>query len=745
MSHELRFDGRVVLVTGAGGGLGREYALAFASRGASVVVNDLGGDKKGEGKNSTAADKVVEEIRSCGGKAVADYNSVEEGEKVIQTALDAFGRIDVLINNAGILRDRSFGRTSDHDWDLVHRVHLRGAFKVTRAAWPHMRKQNYGKIIMTSSTSGVLGNFGQANYSAAKLGLVGLSNTLSIEGRKYNIHCNSIVPTAASRLTHGILPSDVMEALRPEYVAPYVVYLCHESCPETGGVFPIAGGWASQLRWQESAGAVLFGKGGSVPSPELVRDNWVQVTDWSGQKQPRTQGALNFPELLARLEEAKASSMSESSADSMSSNDIVRQLKALESHFTYTFKNVILYALAVGVKFEEDFSHLKFVYERDDNFGVLPTFGVIPAQDSIGPLISHAADVAGIPLDPSKFLHGEQFLELYKPIPTSGTVTNTAEVVDILDKGKGALILVIVITRDDKGEAICSNQFSFYIGGGGGFGGKRHSDHNKPLVATPKRPPDASIKEKTSRCQALWYRLCGDYNPIHIDPQFAQMGGFSTPILHGLCSFGFAVRHILKQYADDDVTKFKAVKTRFSKPVIPGQTIQTDMWRDGNRVLFQCKVVENGQVVLSGGYVDLKNVTDSKKALPNGNALRSQPLKAEELKSETLFKEIAQRISDNPDLVKKVKGIFEWNVTKGGKPTGQWIVDLKSGRGSVTVGPCKQGKPDCSITLDDDDLVSIAKGKANPQQLFINGKLKVKGNIMLTTKLGQIFKEHAKI
>lgn len=380
MSHELRFDGRVVLVTGAGGGLGREYALAFASRGASVVVNDLGGNKKGEGKNSTAADKVVEEIRSCGGKAVADYNSVEEGEKVVQTALDAFGRIDVLINNAGILRDRSFGRTSDHDWDLVHRVHLRGAFKVTRAAWPHMRKQNFGKIIMTSSTSGVLGNFGQANYSAAKLGLVGLSNTLSIEGRKYNIHCNSIVPTAASRLTHGILPSDVMEALRPEYVAPYVVYLCHESCQETGGVFPIAGGWASQLRWQESAGAVLFGKGGRVPSPEMVRDNWVQVTDWSGQKQRKTQGALNFPELLARLEEAKASSMSESSADSMSANDLVRQLKASESHFTYTFKNVILYALAVGVKFEEDFSHLKFVYERHDSFGVLPTFGVIPAQ-----------------------------------------------------------------------------------------------------------------------------------------------------------------------------------------------------------------------------------------------------------------------------------------------------------------------------------------------------------------------------
>ncbi|XP_068749860.1 peroxisomal multifunctional enzyme type 2-like [Montipora capricornis] len=744
MVDKLRFDGRVVLVTGAGGGLGREYALAFASRGASVVVNDLGGDKKGGGKSSSAADKVVEEIRSRGGKAIADYNSVEDGEKVVQTALDAFDRIDVLINNAGILRDRSFGRTSDLDWDLVHRVHLRGAFNVTRAAWPHMRKQKYGKIIMTSSTSGVLGNFGQANYSAAKLGLVGLSNTLSLEGKKYNIHCNSIVPTAASRLTHGILPSDVMEALKPEYVAPYVVFLCHETCPETGGVFPIAGGWASQLRWQESAGVVLFGKGGQVPTAEMVRDNWANVTDWSGHKQPETKGALNFPELFVRLEEAKAASMLDSSAETKSVYEKVRQLKDNVSTFTYEFKDVILYALGVGVKFQEDFSHLKFVYERHDNFSVLPSYGVISAQSSVGPLVSLASEAAGIPLDFSKFLHGEQYLELYKPIPKFGTLTNTAHVIDILDKGKGALILVNVTTKDDKEEAVCFNQFSFYIGGGGGFGGKRHSDHAKSLVATPSRSPDASIQEKTSCSQALWYRLSGDYNPIHIEPEFAQMGGFSTPILHGLCSFGFAVRHVLRQYANDDVTKFKAIKTRFSKPVIPGQTIQTDMWRDRNRVFFQCKVVENGQIALSGGFVDLKDITDSKKSIPNGNALALQPMNAE-LKSEAFFKEIGQRVSNNPDLVKNVNGIFEWNVTKGGKPAGQWIVDLKTGSGSVMAGPCKQGKPDCTLTVEDDDLMSIAKGKANPQQLFIQGKLKVMGNIMLSMKLGQIFKERAKM
>lgn len=246
---ELRFDGRVVLVTGAGGGLGREYARLFGERGAAVVVNDLGGSTSGDGSgNNSPADKVVEEIRSKGGKAVANYNSVEEGEKLVQTAIANFGRVDIVINNAGILRDRSFLRTSDADWDLVHRVHLRGSFVVSRAAWPYMRKQKYGRIIMTSSNSGIYGNFGQANYSAAKMGLIGLSSTLAIEGNKYGIHSNVVVPTAGSRLTQQVMPQDLVDALKPEFVAPLVLYLCHESCTDTAGVFEAAAGWIGKLR-----------------------------------------------------------------------------------------------------------------------------------------------------------------------------------------------------------------------------------------------------------------------------------------------------------------------------------------------------------------------------------------------------------------------------------------------------------------------------------------------------------------
>ncbi|MGH2899323.1 MAG: SDR family oxidoreductase, partial [Solirubrobacteraceae bacterium] len=254
MTKELRFDGRVAIVTGAGGGLGRAHALLLASRGAKVVVNDLGGSHTGEGKSSSMADKVVAEIKEKGGEAVANYDSVEDGDKIVKTAIDAFGKIDIVINNAGILRDVSFPKMTQSDWDLVYRVHVLGAFRVTHAAWPHLRDQGYGRVIFTASAAGIYGNFGQANYSMAKLGLHGLAQTLALEGAKKNVRVNTIAPIAGSRMTETVMPPALVDALKPELVSPLVARLAHESNEETGALFEVGGGFYAKLRWERSSG-----------------------------------------------------------------------------------------------------------------------------------------------------------------------------------------------------------------------------------------------------------------------------------------------------------------------------------------------------------------------------------------------------------------------------------------------------------------------------------------------------------
>lgn len=743
MGEELRFDGRVALVTGAGGGLGKEYALLLASRGASVVVNDLGGDRAGQGKSSSAADQVVNEIRSKGGKAVANYNSVEDGDKLVQTALDNFGRIDIVINNAGILRDRSFARISDLDWDLIHRVHLRGSFLVTRAAWPHMKKQKYGRIIMTSSAAGLYGNFGQTNYSAAKLGLVGMSNTLSKEGVKYNIRSNTVAPMAASRLTQDVMPPDIFEKLKPEYIAPVVAYLSHEHCESTGGIYECGAGWVAQLRWQRTVGANCL-KANEPYTPEQVRDNWDKVCDFEGDVNypASTQDSMAFMlDSMSQQSSADGSSI-EAGGDARGSSDDsdgFNPSKAIgatmpSKEFEYTSRDVILYALGVGVSTQQP-DHLKFLFELNEDFCVLPSFGVIPAFPALGGLTS----VPGLEtIDVTKILHGEQYLEIRKPLATSGKLTNEPSIVDIVDKKSGALIIINVNSYDENKELVVVNQNVVFLVGAGGFGGKRSSPHLKETVKAPSRAPDATMQEKTSVDQAALYRLSGDNNPLHIDPSFAAMGGFAQPILHGLCSFGYAARHVLKMYAENDVSKFKAIKVRFSTPVLPGQTIQTDMWQEGNRIHFASKVVETGAVCISGAYVDLDGTAQQK-----GTAA-SEASPSSGLKAEMVFSAMGGLVSNSPDLIKKVKGVLQYNITSGGQVAGTWTVDLKT-EGAVYPGEPRSGKADATVTVSDDDFMGLALGSLNPQMAFMSGKIKVKGNIMLLQKTAQLFQSQAKL
>jgi NAD(P)-dependent dehydrogenase (short-subunit alcohol dehydrogenase family) len=299
MSESMDFEGKVVIVTGAGGGLGRAHALLFARHGARVIVNDLGGSAHGEGANASAADRVVAEIRDAGGEAVANHDSVTDGDKIVQNALDTYGRVDVVVNNAGILRDKSFAKMEDTDWDLVYRVHVEGAYKVTRAAWPHLREQNYGRIIFTSSTSGIYGNFGQANYGMAKLGLYGLTRTLAIEGRKNNILVNAIAPTGGTRMTEGLIPASVFELLKPELVSPLVVFLGSEQCPDSGGLYEVGGGWMGKVRWERSLGAGFDPRAGF--SPQDVAAQWASISDFSNAVHP-ADNAEALKEMMANLQ-----------------------------------------------------------------------------------------------------------------------------------------------------------------------------------------------------------------------------------------------------------------------------------------------------------------------------------------------------------------------------------------------------------------------------------------------------------
>ncbi|GAC1656202.1 MAG: SDR family oxidoreductase [Mycobacterium sp.] len=274
---------RVIVVTGAGGGLGSEYALALAEEGASVVVNELGGARDGTGAGHSMADEVVKEIRDNGGRAAANYDSVAEPEgagNIIKTALDEFGKVDGVVSNAGILRDGTFHKMEFASWDSVLKVHLYGGYNVIRAAWPHFRENSFGRVVVATSTSGLFGNFGQANYSAAKLGLVGLINTLAQEGAKYNIKANAVAPIAATRMTEDILPKEVLEKLTPEYVAPVVAQLCTEEVPETASIFIVGGGKVQRAALFQNEGVTFD----HVPGVDEVAAKWGEITDLSAAK-----------------------------------------------------------------------------------------------------------------------------------------------------------------------------------------------------------------------------------------------------------------------------------------------------------------------------------------------------------------------------------------------------------------------------------------------------------------------------
>ncbi|KAF2171634.1 hypothetical protein M409DRAFT_17870 [Zasmidium cellare ATCC 36951] len=588
-AQELDFKGKVAVVTGGGAGLGRSYCLTLAKYGATVVVNDL-----------ADPEPVVQEIQKLGGKAVGVRCSAEDGDKIIKTTIDNYGRVDILINNAGILRDKSFHNMEDKMFQQVLDVHLRGTYKTTKAAWPYMLKQKYGRIVNTTSTSGIYGNFGQANYAAAKCGILGFSRALAREGQKYNIYTNTIAPNAGTNMTRTVMPEEMVQAFKPDYVVPIVLIMVSDKMPNqpTGRVFESGSGWAGETRWQRTGGAQF--PIDEKLQPETVVAAWDKIVNFDDGRSdnPSDVSAAN-EKIMGNFENRKNKGGSSSGGDDwVAKIEEAKKAKADGTEFAYDERDVILYNLGIGAKR----SDLPLVFEGHDDFQAVPTFGVIPPFNAETPY--QLSDI--VPnFSPNMVLHGEQFLEIRSfPIPTEATLVAYPTLVEVQDKGKSAVVVQGSITKDkNTGKEIFYNESTAFVRGSGGFGGSKNGKDRgaaSKVHSPPKRQPDVVVEEKTSEDLAAIYRLSGDRNPLHIDPDFAKVGGFDVPILHGLCSFGVAGKAILKTYG-----QFRNIKVRFAGTVLPGQTLVTEMWKEGNLVIFQVKVKETGKPAISGAGAEL--------------------------------------------------------------------------------------------------------------------------------------------
>ncbi|MGQ0709387.1 MAG: SDR family NAD(P)-dependent oxidoreductase [Rhodoferax sp.] len=735
MSEQLRYDGKVAIITGAGNGLGRSYALMLGARGAKVVVNDLGGGVHGEGRSSTAADRVVAEIQALGGQAVANHDSVEDGASIVRCALEAFGTVDIVVNNAGILRDASFLKMSEEDWALIQRVHLNGSKSVTQAAWPILREKGYGRIVMTTSAAGIYGNFGQANYCAAKLGLLGLANCLAEEGRGKNILVNTIAPIAASRLTEALMPPELLDQLHPDRIAPLVGWLAHERCEETKGLFEVGAGYFAKLRWERSRGHA-FAKGRAL-GPEDIAAQWAQIGDFTDAEHPSSVNDT-LTAMMAALNAKKLGGNAFIDLDAAMGQELV-----LES--CYDQRDLALYALGVGAARDPlDQGERKFVYEMDD-FQALPTYGVMPQSNAMLAQ-AKAATLAlpGMHFGFERLLHGEQYTEIKQPLPLQARLKHVFKLKHAYDKDPHAVLVFGIRSLDEAGQELVYNEMTAFVKGAGGWGGERgpSAERNTP----PDRAPDAVVEEKTDANQALLYRLSGDWNPLHADPAFAQAFGYPRPILHGLCTYGYVGRHVTKALLDNDARRFKSIQVRFAEPVFPGETLVTRMWRASEtRIIVETRVKERDLLVIKNAAVELhpQGPDEARARLAeqaaSGPDAATAPAPAaaaaeaadERLLPEDVFAVIGEFVAAQPDLVEKTRTLFQFNIRQ---PDSHWVLDLKNGPGAVRAGTVE--KPDVTLTLDQEHLPTVVTATlAQVQKLFFGGQLSIAGNVMASNKL----------
>ena len=402
-------------------------------------------------------------------------------------------------------------------------------------------------------------------------------------------------------MTRSIMPEEMVQAFQPEQVAPLVVALCSDQVPEppTGGLFEVGSGWHARTRWQRSGG-----HGFPVDTkltPEAVVKAWSDIVNFDDGRADHPEDSQDGLKSIMKNMHNRSSDVDKAGEPNTDILENIRKAKNVQSEgtkFEYDDKDIILYNLGIGAKRTE----LPFVYENSDSFQPLPTFGVVPY---FGAGITWNMSEILPNFSPMMLLHGEQYLEIRKhPIPTATTLVSYPKLIEVVDKGKSAIVVSGTTTKDvATGEDVFYNESSAVIRGSGGFGGpSKGADRgaSTAIYQPPKRQPDAVVEEQTTEEQAALYRLNGDRNPLHVDPEFSKMGGFKTPILHGLCFFGISGKHVYKSYGP-----FKSIKVRFVGTVLPGQKLRTEMWMDGGKVIFQTKVVETGKLCIAGAGAEL--------------------------------------------------------------------------------------------------------------------------------------------
>jgi 3-hydroxyacyl-CoA dehydrogenase/3a,7a,12a-trihydroxy-5b-cholest-24-enoyl-CoA hydratase len=565
----------------------------------------------------------------------------------------------------------------------------------------------------------------------AKLGVHGFAQTLAAEGAKKNVRVNTIAPIAGSRMTETVLPPDLVAALKPEYVSPLVACLAHESCQENGGLFEVGGGFIGKLRWERAEGA-LFRLSRPL-TPEQVAAKWSSVTDFKKSTHPTTVTESMQP-ILGNLDTAKGKGGNQFiDVDEA----LGYELPAVEGRFDE--RDLALYALGVGAARDPlDAKELPYVYEMSgDGFKMIPTFAVAPALKAVFDLAKEGKQAPGLNYGFDRVLHGEQYTEIRSPWPTHGKVTHKLKIIDIFDKGKNALVVTGITTKDEQGNDLAYNELTTLVRGAGGWGGDRgpSAEVNVP----PERAPDATFEEKTSPNQALLYRLSGDWNPLHADPGFAKNFGFERPILHGLCTFGFAARHVIAKFCPGgDPRFFKSIKVRFADTVYPGETLVTEMWKENDqRIVFRTKVKERDKTVISNAAIELWKELPKKAEKPAQAAPKGAG--AVELTSADVFVGIEDHIARNPDLVNTVGKTFAFKLSS---PDSAWTLDLKNAPGSVKPGA---GAVDCTLDLTDADFMAMTSGKADSMKLYMEGKLKISGDLMASQKLNFLKKIDPKL